>query len=112
MLLLSPRLAAGICWKPGRRRKQHGGRRNYFANDVPGNLQSFAAEGNLVNKGRAKAKTPGNSPLAGEGKVRPSKVARARELIAQPDYPPPEVIAAVAMKLAQEFPLPLQRRSF
>ena len=112
MLMLSRSLAAGKHSTPVRRRKHHGGRRNYFSNAVPGNRQIFPAEGNLVKKGRAKLKSLRNHPVASEEKTRPDKVARARELIAQPDYPPPEVIAAVALKLAQQWPLPTRRRSF
>jgi hypothetical protein len=34
--------------------------------------------------------------------VRPDKVARARQLIRDPNYPPPAVIAAVAEMLARK----------
>ena len=65
-----------------------------------------------MKKDRAQSKSRRDEPGAGDGKVRPSKVALARKLIAQPGYPPPEVIAAVAMKLAEQMPLPERRRSF
>lgn len=65
-----------------------------------------------MKKDRAKSKPRRDDPVADDGKVRPAEVARARELIAQPGYPPPEVIAAVALKLAQQWPRPERRRSF
>jgi hypothetical protein len=67
---------------------------------------------NLVKKDRAQSKSHRDDPAAGEGNVRAAKVVLARKLIAQPGYPPPEIIAAVAMKLAQQLPRPERRRSF
>ena len=97
---------------PARRRTHYGGRRILFAHDVPGNRLVVALSGNPMKKDRAKSKSRRDGNVAEEGKVRPAEVSRARELIAQPGYPPPEIIAAVATKLAQQWPRPERRRSF
>lgn len=112
MLILSRNLAAGEICSTCPWQTPYGGRRILFANDVPDNFPVVARGENPVKKDRAQSKSHRDDPAAGEVKVRAAKVDLARKLIAQPGYPPPEVIAAVAMKLAQQLPRPEQRRSF
>jgi hypothetical protein len=84
----------------------------FFASEAPGDRQVVEEKRACVKKDRATSRPLPGGKASGGGKVRSEKVARARKLLEDPGYPPAEVIAAVADKLAQQWRRPIRRRSY
>lgn len=89
-----------------------GERRTCSTDAVVGIVQSGHAKGLRVKRRHAESKSTDATAKAAKSAVRPDKVALGRKLVKQTDYPPPEVIAAIAAKLAQQWKPAARRRSF